>query len=87
MSTVGAFSLDQVSSKRIRHVDGSDASWRSVAHGTGWTRVRDRTSEGLAPPELKEVHPLGNAPVITDGSLRLAESGAIVGESVAQSHT
>ncbi|KAI0746942.1 thioredoxin-like protein [Daedaleopsis nitida] len=37
-----------------------------------------RTSEMLAPPELKEVNPLGNAPVITDGTLNLAESGAIV---------
>ncbi|KAI9065640.1 thioredoxin-like protein [Trametes sanguinea] len=37
-----------------------------------------RTSEMLAPPELKSVHPLGNAPVITDGELTLAESGAIV---------
>ena len=32
----------------------------------------------LAPPELKQVHPLGKSPVITDGDLRLAESGAIV---------
>jgi glutathione S-transferase len=32
----------------------------------------------LAPPELKEVHPLGKSPVITDGDLTLAESGAIV---------
>ena len=32
----------------------------------------------LAPPELKQLHPLGAAPVITDGDLVLAESGAIV---------
>ncbi len=32
----------------------------------------------LAPPELKAVHPLGKSPVIEDGALRLAESGAIV---------
>ena len=32
----------------------------------------------LAPPELKAVHPLGKAPVIQDGDLVLAESGAIV---------
>ncbi|KAI1798067.1 thioredoxin-like protein [Ganoderma leucocontextum] len=37
-----------------------------------------RTAERVAPPELKAVHPLGNAPVITDGDLTLAESGAIV---------
>lgn len=33
----------------------------------------------LAPPELKAVHPLGKSPVITDGELTLAESGAIIG--------
>jgi glutathione S-transferase len=32
----------------------------------------------LAPPELRAVHPLGKSPVITDGEVTLAESGAIV---------
>jgi glutathione S-transferase len=32
----------------------------------------------LAPPELAAVHPLGKSPVITDGGVRIAESGAIV---------
>jgi glutathione S-transferase len=32
----------------------------------------------FAPPELKEVHPLGKSPVITDGNKTIAESGAIV---------
>ncbi|HEY1632758.1 MAG TPA: glutathione S-transferase [Rhizomicrobium sp.] len=32
----------------------------------------------LAPPELKKVHPLGKSPVITDGDVTIAESGAIV---------
>lgn len=32
----------------------------------------------LAPPELRAVHPLGKSPVITDGDLVLAESGAIL---------
>jgi glutathione S-transferase len=32
----------------------------------------------LAPPELLAVHPLGKSPVITDGDLTVAESGAIV---------
>ena len=31
-----------------------------------------------APAELRRAHPLGKAPVITDGGLTLAESGAIV---------
>ena len=32
----------------------------------------------LAPPEYKALHAIGSAPVITDGKLVLAESGAIV---------
>ena len=32
----------------------------------------------LAPPELRQVHPLGKSPVITDGDITLAESGAIL---------
>jgi glutathione S-transferase len=32
----------------------------------------------LAPPELRQVHPLGKSPVITDGDRTLAESGAII---------
>jgi len=38
---------------------------------------RDRKTM-LAPPELRAVHPLGKSPVISDGDLTLAESGAIV---------
>jgi glutathione S-transferase len=38
---------------------------------------RDATTR-LAPPELKTVHPLGKSPVITDGEITIAESGAIV---------
>jgi len=32
----------------------------------------------LAPPELRAVHPLGKSPVISDGGLTMAESGAII---------
>lgn len=32
----------------------------------------------LAPPELRAIHPLGKSPVITDGDLTVAESGAII---------
>ena len=38
---------------------------------------RDKQT-GLAPPELLDVHPLGKAPVITDGDRTVAESGAII---------
>ena len=32
----------------------------------------------LAPPELLQIHPLGKAPVITEGGNTIAESGAII---------
>ena len=32
---------------------------------------------GLGPPELYDVHPLGKSPVITDGDVTVAETGAI----------
>ncbi|GAO47993.1 hypothetical protein G7K_2183-t1 [Saitoella complicata NRRL Y-17804] len=32
----------------------------------------------LAPPSLKQIHPLGKSPIITDGSTVIAESGAII---------
>ena len=38
---------------------------------------RDATTM-LAPPELRQVHPLGKSPVIADGDTTLAESGAIL---------
>lgn len=41
------------------------------------TYLRDPQSL-LAPPELKQIHPLGKSPVITDGELVVAESGAII---------
>jgi glutathione S-transferase len=44
---------------------------------------RDATTN-LAPPELKAIHPLGKSPVITDGKITIAESGAIVEYVVAR---
>jgi glutathione S-transferase len=38
---------------------------------------RDKQTR-LAPPELLQVHPLGKSPVITDGEVTVAETGAIV---------
>lgn len=37
-----------------------------------------RSSDHLAPKELRDVHPLGLAPIIVDGGVIIAESGAIV---------
>jgi glutathione S-transferase len=41
-------------------------------------KVYDREQSGMAPPAYKALHPLGAAPIITDGDLTLAESGAII---------
>ncbi len=41
-------------------------------------RYQRDAKTNLAPPELRAVHSLGKAPVIQDGELMLAESGAIV---------
>jgi glutathione S-transferase len=38
---------------------------------------RDKVTN-LAPASLKKVHPLGKSPVIVDGALTIAESGAII---------
>jgi glutathione S-transferase len=38
----------------------------------------------LAPRSLREIHPLGKAPIIEDGSVRLAETGAIFDYVVAR---
>ncbi|KAG9019088.1 hypothetical protein FRB95_005793, partial [Tulasnella sp. JGI-2019a] len=37
-----------------------------------------RLPSKLAPPELRAIHPLGHSPIITNGDVTLAESGAIV---------
>ena len=41
-------------------------------------RYQRNATTRLAPPELEAVHPLGKSPVITDGDIKIAESGAIV---------
>ena len=42
-------------------------------------KIHDRDAVTiLAPPGLKAMHPMGTAPVITDGGIVLAESGAII---------
>ena len=41
-------------------------------------RYQRNAVTSLAPAELKAVHPLGKSPVIADGDVKIAESGAIV---------
>jgi glutathione S-transferase len=46
-----------------------------VPYGLEWFQ---REASGAAPPAMKAMHALGKSPMITDGDLLLAESGAIV---------
>ena len=41
-------------------------------------RYERNKQTSLAPPELQAIHPLGKSPVITDGKVTVAETGAIV---------
>lgn len=37
-----------------------------------------RTTEGMAPPEMREAHPLGKAPIVEIDGVVMAESGGVV---------
>ena len=67
----------------VHHLNNSRSQrilWLLEELGTPYEIKKYQRMEGipLAPPELKEVHPLGKSPVITDGGKTIAESGAIV---------
>ena len=48
-------------------------------------KIHDRDPvTNLSPPGLNAMHPMGTAPVITDGDLVLAESGAIIDYIIAK---
>ena len=48
-------------------------------------KIHDRDAvTNLSPPALNAMHPMGTAPVITDGALLLAESGAIIDYIIAK---
>jgi glutathione S-transferase len=67
----------------VHHLNNSRSQrvlWLLEELGVGYQikhYQRDRKTS-LAPPELKAVHPLGKSPVITDGDVTVAESGAII---------
>ena len=68
---------------KVHHLNNSRSQrilWLLEELGLPYEIVKYQRMEGipLAPPELKQVHPLGKSPVIDDGDRRIAESGAIV---------
>jgi glutathione S-transferase len=67
----------------VHHLNNSRSQrilWLLEELGVGYeSRFYQRDAEtNLAPPTLKKVHPLGKSPVIEDGDIKIAESGAIV---------
>ena len=67
----------------LHHLNDSRSQrilWLLEELGTPYEMVRYQRNEQtrLAPPQLENIHPLGKSPVIVDGDVRIAESGAIV---------
>src|SRR5919108_4689978 len=52
--------------------------WLCEELGLDYELKRYERAPLLAPPEYKALHPIGTAPVITDGDVVLGESGAII---------
>jgi len=68
---------------KVHHLNNSRSQrilWLLEELGTPYEikRYQRNPETRLAPPELQEVHPLGKSPAITDGDVRIAESGAVV---------
>src|ERR1700716_408735 len=67
----------------VHHLNNSRSQrvlWLLEELGVPYEEIRyERDQKSmLAPPELLAVHPLGQSPVITDGGLTIAETGAII---------
>lgn len=53
--------------------------WLCEELGLPYETIRyDRLPTGMAPPEYAALHPMGQAPVVADDGMVLAESGAII---------
>jgi len=68
------------------HVSQSERlPWLCEELGVAYELKTYRRAPILAPPEYKALHPAGTAPVIQDGDITLAESGACI-EYIAHRH-
>jgi len=68
---------------KVHHLNDSRSQrvlWLLEELGLDYEVVRYERNAGnrLAPPELLAIHPLGKSPVIEDGGIKVAETGAIV---------
>ncbi|GAB2615692.1 glutathione S-transferase family protein [Novilysobacter erysipheiresistens] len=75
---------------KVHHLENSRSQrvlWLLEELGLQYEVVRYRRDPAtmLAPPELRQVHPLGKSPVLEEEGLVLAESGAII-EYLAEKH-
>lgn len=66
----------------IHHLNNSRSQrvlWLLEELGVAYEVKRyERTKDMQAPKELKQIHPLGKSPVLTEGGRTIAETGAIV---------
>jgi len=67
----------------VHHLNNSRSQrvlWLLEELGCTYTVVRYERDKMtmLAPPALRQIHPLGKSPVLTDGDRTVAESGAII---------
>ena len=67
----------------VHHLENSRSQrvlWLLEELGVDYTieRYERDPATGLAPPSLEKLHPLGKAPIVTDGDKVIAESGAII---------
>jgi glutathione S-transferase len=74
---------------KVHHLNNSRSQrvlWLLEEIGLDYEVVRYQRNAKtmLAPASLRAIHPLGKSPIIEDGSLRLAETGAIVDYLVSQ---
>jgi glutathione S-transferase len=73
----------------VHHLGNSQSErvvWLCEELGLAYDLVRyDREPSMAAPPAYKALHPVGTAPVIVDGDVTLAETGATV-EYIARRH-
>ena len=78
-----SFNLLEKTMLVVHHLNNSRSQrvlWALEEFGVPYEVKRyERDSKtNLAPESLKKIHPLGKSPVITDGDITVAESGAII---------
>ena len=67
----------------LNHSRSQRILWLFEELGLKYKLVKyERGPNAFAPPELKEIHPLGKSPIVTDNGVVYVESGAIIGHII-----